>query len=128
MKTQTRVDIKGNDLQLHLDDNRLVTFKGITDTKQIPEYMITNLNYLIDSFYIDSQVLIEVAKIKNAWDIHLCSSNVLLSNISIFYWNDTKESKLSGNVNGYFVSESFESRRTYKQIIKGLKTHVTSIL
>lgn len=128
MKTQTRVDIKGNDLQLHLNDNKPVTFKGITDTKQIPEYMITNLNYLIDSFYIDSQVSIRVEKQTSpftGWDINIQSANLALTYLTIYYRNDTKEANIFGKVNGYLLDTP--GMRTYKQVIKGLRKHVLSI-
>lgn len=128
MKTLTKATIKDNDLQLHLDDNKLITFKGITDTKQIPEYMITNLNYLINSFYIDSQVSIRVEKQTSpftGWDINLQSTNLALTYLTIYYRNDTKEANIFGNVNGYLLDTP--GMRTYKQVIKGLKKHVLSI-
>ena len=128
MKTQTRVDIKGNNLQLHLDDNKLITFKDITDTKQIPEYMVTNLNYLINSFYIDSQVSIRVEKQTHpftGWDINLQSANLALTYLTIYYRNDTKEANIFGKVNGYLLDTP--GMRTYKQVIKGLRKHVLNI-
>lgn len=128
MKTLTQATIKDNDLQLHLDDNKLITFKGITDTKQIPEYMITNLNYLINSFYIDSQVSIRVEKQTSpftGWDINLQSTNLALTYLTIYYRNDTKEANIFGKVNGYLLDTP--GMRTYKQVIKGLRKHVLNI-
>lgn len=128
MKTLTKATIKDNDLQLHLDDNKLITFKGITDTKQIPEYMITNLNYLINSFYIDSQVSIRVEKQTSpftGWDINLQSTNLALTYLTIYYRNDTKEANIFGKVNGYLLDTP--GMRTYKQVIKELRKHVLNI-
>ena len=127
MKTLTKATIKDNDLQLHLDDNKLITFKGITSIKQIPEYMITNLNYLIDSFYIDNQVSIKVDKEKfpfNGWYIYLENNN-LLTYLRIYYRNDTKKANIFGRVNGYLLDN--QPTQTYKKVINNLHNHVSSI-
>lgn len=127
MKTQTKVTIKGSDLQLHLDDNKLVTFKDIKSTKQIPEYMISNLNYLINSFSINNQVSIRVEKETfpfMGWYIYLENSN-LLTCLRIYYRNDTKKSSIFGRVNGYLVDN--QPTQTYKKVIKNLQKHVQFI-
>lgn len=129
MKTLTEVNIKDNDLQLHLDENKLITFKDITSAKHIPEYMISNLNYLINTFYIDNQVSIKVEKEKFpfvGWDINLQSSNLALTHLHIYYRNDTKKANIFGTVNGYTLDTY--SQRPYKQAIKELHEHVLTIL
>lgn len=128
MKTLTKVTIKDNDLQLHLDENKLITFKGITNDKQIPEYMIDNLNYLIDSFYIDEKVAIRVEKETfpfTGWYIYLENNN-LLTYLRIYYRNDIKKANIFGRVNGYLLDN--QPTQTYKKVIKGLKKHVSAIL
>lgn len=129
MKTLTEVNIKDNDLQLHLDENKLITFKGITNAKQIPEYMISNLNYLINTFYIDNQVSIKVEKEKlpfTGWNIKLQSSNLALTHLHIYYRNDTKKANIYGTINGYTLDT--RSQQPYKQAIKELHEHVLTIL
>lgn len=127
MKTQTKVTIKGSDLQLHLNDNKLITFKNITSTKQVLEYMINNLNYLINNFSIDSQVSIRVEKETfpfTGWYIYLENSN-LLTCLRIYYRNDTKKSSIFGRVNGYLLD--IKPTQTYKKVIKNLHKHVQII-
>lgn len=129
MKTQTKVTIKGSDLQLHLDDNKPILFKDIRSTKQIPEYMINNLNYLINTFYIDNQVSIKVEKEKfpfTGWDIKLQSANLALTHLCIYYRNDTKKVNIYGAINGYNLDIC--SQQPYKQAIKELHEHVLTIL
>lgn len=127
MKTQTKVTIKGSDLQLHLDNNKPILFKNITSTKQVPEYMINNLNYLINSFSIDNQVSIRVEKETfpfNGWYIYLENNN-LLTCLRIYYRNDIKKAKIFGRVNGYLVDN--QPTQTYKKVIKNLQKHVQFI-
>lgn len=129
MKTLTKVTTKGNDLQLRLDNNKPITFKGIANAKQIPEYMIKNLNYLIDSFYIDNQVSIKVEKEKlpfTGWNIKLQSANLALTYLCIYYRNDTKKANISGAINGYILDNYLP--QPYKQLIKELHKHVLAIL
>lgn len=129
MKTLTEVNIKDNNLQLHLDENKLITFKDITNAKHIPEYMINNLNYLINTFYIDNQVSIKVEKEKfpfTGWDIKLQSSNLALTHLHIYYRNDTKKANIFGTVNGYILDVC--SQQPYKQAIKELRKHISTIL
>lgn len=129
MKTLTKATIKDNDLQLHLDDNKLITFKGITSPKQVPEYMISNLNYLINSLYIDSQVSIKVEKEKfpfTGWNIKLQSANLALTHLCIYYRNDTEKANIFGAINGYTLDAC--PQQPYKQAIKGLQKHVSAIL
>ena len=128
MKTQTKVTIKGSDLQLHLNDNKLITFKNITSTKQVPEYMINNLNYLIDNFFIDSQVFIKVEKEKfpfAGWYIYLESANSAFTYLRIYYRNDTRKANIFGRVNGYILDN--QTMQTYKQAINNLHNHISSI-
>lgn len=128
MKTQTKVTIKGSDLQLHLNKNKLITFKNITSTKQVPEYMISNLNYLINSFFIDSQVFIKVEKEKfpfTGWYIYLESANSAFTYLRIYYRNDTRKANIFGRVNGYILDN--QTTQTYKQTINNLHNHVSSI-
>lgn len=128
MKTLTEVNIKDNDLQLHLDENKLITFKGITNTKHIPEYMISNLNYLIDNFYIDNQVSIKVEKEKSpftGWNINLQSANLALTHLCIYYRNDTKRVNVFGAINGYTLD--VRPQQPYKQAVKELRKHISTI-